>query len=198
MKRFKFSVSFMMVLALVLVFMGCAKPPEEEQKAAKAAMEAAVSAGADKYAAADLDAARKIWEAAEAQVKEKKYKEAKQGYMDAKAGFDKAAGAVAAGKKAVANEVTATLAAVETAWKATEEAATKLEKKMKDKKDVWTADAKAFGENLKAAKDMVAADAIGAKAKVGELKGFIEKWEAALKELAAVPDKVEDKKKTKK
>ncbi len=196
MKHFKFSVSFMMVLALVLVFIGCSKPPEAEQKAAKTAMDAAVSAGADKYAAADLDAAKKLWEAAEAQVKEKKYKEAKQVYVDAKAGFEKAAGAVAAGKKAVADEATAALAAVEAAWKGTEEAAKKVEKKLKDKKDAWTADAKAFGENLKAAKEMIAADAIAAKAKAGELKGVIEKWEAALKELAAAPAaKAEGKKK---
>ena len=198
MKHFKFSVSFMMVLALVLVFIGCSKPPEAEQKAAQAAMDAAVSAGADKYAAADLDAAKKLREAAEAQVKEKKYKEAKQGYVDAKTGFEKAAGAVAAGKKVVADEATAALAAVEAAWKGTEEAAKKVEKKLKDKKEAWTADAKAFGENLKAAKEMIAADAVAAKAKAGELKGVIEKWEAAFKELAAAPDKAEGKKKAKK
>ena len=196
MKHFKFSVSFMMVLALVLVFIGCSKPPEAEQKAAQAAMDAAVAAGADKYAAADLDAAKKLWEAAEAQVKEKKYKEAKQVYVDAKAGFEKAAGAVEAGKKAVADEATAALAAVEAAWKGTEEVAKKVEKKLKDKKEAWTADAKAFGENLKAAKEMIAADAVAAKAKAGELKGVIEKWEAAFKELAAAPAaKAEGKKK---
>jgi hypothetical protein len=195
MKHFKFSVSFMMVLALVLVFIGCSKPPEAEQKAAKTAMDAAVSAGADKYAAADLAAAKKVWEAAEAQVQEKKYKEAKQGYVDAKTGFEKAAGAVAAGKKAVADEATAALAAVEEAWKGTEEAAKKVEKKLKEKKEAWTADAKAFGEKLKAAKEMIAADAIAAKAKAGELKGVIEKWETAFKELASAPAKAEGKKK---
>ena len=62
MKHFKYSVSFLMVIALALVFIGCAKPPEAEQKAAKAAIDAAVSAGADKYAAADLDAAKKVWD----------------------------------------------------------------------------------------------------------------------------------------
>jgi hypothetical protein len=197
MKHFKFSVSLMMVLALVLVFIGCAKPPEAEQKAAQAAMDAAVTAGADKYAAADLDAAKKVWEAAEAQVREKKYKEAKQGYVDAKAAFEKAAGAVAAGKKAVTDDATAAVAAMEEAWKGVEEAAKKVEKKMKDKKDAWTADAKAFGESLKAAKEMIATEPAAAKAKAGELKGVIEKWEAALKELAAAPAKAEKKKKEK-
>jgi hypothetical protein len=204
MKHFKFSVSFMMVLALVLVFIGCSKPPEAEQKAAQAAMDAAVSAGADKFAAADLDAAKKVWEGAEAQVKEKKYKEAKQGYVDAKAAFEKAAGAVEAGKKAAADEATAALAAVEAAWQGIEAAAKAVEKKMKDKKEAWIADAKAFGENLKAAKEMIAAEPTVAKTKAGELKGVIEKWEATFKELAAAPDapaapaKAEKKKKAKK
>jgi hypothetical protein len=198
MKHFKYSVSLMMVLALVLVFIGCAKPPEAEQKAAKAAMDAAVTAGADKYAAADLDAAKKEFDAAEAQVKDKKYKEAKEGYVKAKAAFEKAAGAVAAGKKAVTDEATAALTAVEEAWKGVEAAGTKLEKKMKDQKDAWVADAKAFGENLKAAKDAIAAEPTLAKTKAGELKGVIEKWEAAFKELAAAPVKPEAKKKEKK
>ena len=125
MKHFKYSVSFLMVIALALVFIGCAKPPEAEQKAAKAAMDAAVSAGADKYAAADLDAAKKVWDASEAQVKDKKYKEAKQGYVDAKAAFEKAAGAVAAGKKAVADEANAAIVALEESWKGIEAAAKK-------------------------------------------------------------------------
>lgn len=198
MKSFKYSVSLVMVLALALVFIGCSKPPEAEQKAAQAAMDAAVSAGADKYAAADLDAAKKVWEAAEAQVKDKKYKEAKQGYVDAKAAFEKAAGAVEAGKKAVADEATAAVAALEESWKGVEAAAKKVEKQMKEKKEAWTADAKAFGDNLNAAKDAIAADPIGAKAKAAELKGMIEKWEAALKELAAAPAKAISAKKAKK
>ncbi len=110
MKHFKYSVACLMVLTLVMVFISCAKPPEAEQKAAKDAMDAAVSAGADKYAAADLDAAKKSFDTAEAQVKDKKYKEAKEGYVAAKAAFEKAAGAVAAGKKAVADEATAAIA----------------------------------------------------------------------------------------
>ena len=168
MKHFKYSVSLMMVLALVLVFIGCAKPPEAEQKAARAAMDAAVSAGADKYAAADLDAAKKALDAADAQVKDKKYKEAKQGYVDAKTAFEKAAGAVAAGKKAVTDEATAAVTAMEEAWKGVEAAAQKVEKKMKDKKDAWVADATAFGDNLKAAKEMIAAEPTLAKTKADQ------------------------------
>jgi len=85
MKYFKYSVSLMVILILSLVFIGCAKPPDAEKSAANAAMTAAGAAGADKYAAADLGAAKKIWDAAEAQMKDKKYNEAKQAYIDAKA-----------------------------------------------------------------------------------------------------------------
>ena len=197
MKHFKYSVSFLMVIALALVFIGCAKPPDAEKKAAEAAMDAAVPAGADKYAAADLDAAKKVWDAAEAQVKDKKYREAKQGYVDAKAAFEKAAGAVAAGKKAVADEANAAIAALEEGWKGIEAAAKKAAKKMKDQKGAWEADAKAFVEGLKAGKEMIAADPLGAKAKAGQLKAVIEKWETAFKEMVAAPAKPVAKKEMK-
>ena len=195
MKHFKYSVSVMMVLALALVFIGCAKPPEAEQKAAQAAMDAAVAAGADKYAVADLEAAKKIWESAEAQVKDKKYKEAKQVYVDAKAAFEKAAAAVAAGKKAATDEANAAVAALEEGWKSIEDSVKKIEKKMKDQKEAWEADAKSFVDGLKASKEMIAADPLGAKTKAGELKAVIEKWDATFKEMAAAPAKPEPKKK---
>jgi hypothetical protein len=197
MKHFRYSVSLLMVLALALVFTGCAKPPEAEKQAAQAAMDSAVKAGADKYAAADLAAAKKTWESAEAQVKDKKYKEAKQGYVDAKAAFEKAAGAVAAGKKAVTDEATAALTALEQGWATIEADAKKAEKKMKDQKAAWEADAKAFVDNLKAAKDAIPADPIGAKAKAASLKAVIEKWDAALKEMMAAPATPEPKKEKK-
>lgn len=195
MKHFKYSVSVMWVLALALVFIGCAKPPEAEQKAAKAAMDAAVTAGADKYAVADLDAAKKLWESAETQVKDKKYKEAKQVYVDAKAAFEKAAAGVAAGKKAATDEANAAVAALEEGWKSIEDSVKKIEKKMKDQKEAWEADAKSFVDGLKASKEMIAADPLGAKTKAGELKAVVEKWDAAFKEMAAAPAKPEAKKK---
>jgi hypothetical protein len=195
MKHFKYSVSVMMVLALALVFIGCAKPPEAEQKAAQAAMDAAVTAGADKYAVADLQAAKKLWESAEAQVKDKKYKEAKQVYVDAKAAFEKAAAAVAAGKKAATDEANAAVASLEEGWKSIGDSVKKIEKKMKDQKEAWEADAKSFVDGLKASKEMIAADPLGAKAKAGELKAVIEKWDATFKEMAAAPAKPEPKKK---
>jgi len=179
----------LLVFALLLVLAGCAKPPEAEKQTAKAAMDTAVSAGADKYAAADLDAAKKVWDTAESQMNDKKYKEAKQSYIDAKAAFEKAGAAVEAGKKAVSDQATAALTALEESWKKTEAAAQKMAKQMKDKKGDWEADAKAFTEGLAKTKEMIANDAAGAKAKVDELKAIADKWESTLKEMAAAPAK---------
>jgi chromosome segregation ATPase len=183
----------MMILALVLVFIGCAKPPEAEKAAAKTAMDAAVAAGAEKYATADFDAAKSQWGAAEAKMNEKKYDEAKQGYVSVKAAFEKAAAAAATGKKAMTDEVIAAVTALEASWKTLDESAKDVEKKMQDKKEAWEADAKAFGDGIKAAKDKIAADPAGVKAKVGELKAIIDKWDAAFKELAAAPEPAKKK-----
>jgi hypothetical protein len=189
MKYFKYAVSSIMVMALIMMFIGCAKPPEAEKAAAKTAMDAAVTAGADKYAAADFKTAKGAWDASEGQLNDKKYDEAKQGYVAAKAAFDKAAGAAAAGKKAVADEANAAIAALEDGWKNLAAAAKGVEKKMKDKQEAWAADTKVFEDGLKATKDMVAGDPAGAKKKAGELKAIIDKWDASFKELAAIPDK---------
>jgi hypothetical protein len=191
MKHFKYSVSLMIILVLTLVFIGCAKPPEAEKSAAKASMDTAISSGADKYAAADLDAAKKIWDAAEAQMKEKKYKEAKQDYVAAIAAFDKAAGAVEEGKKLATAEANAAVASLEEDWKNLKTAAKNLAKKMKDKKtrNAWAADSKAFTNGLKAIKDKIANDPASAKDNVGKLKSIIEKWDTAFKKLAATPSK---------
>jgi hypothetical protein len=42
---------------------------------------------------------------------------------------------------------------------------------------------------------MIAADPTGAKAKAGELKAILDKWDATFKELAAAPAKTEAPKK---
>jgi hypothetical protein len=194
MKHIRLSASLCVVLGLTLAFMGCAKPPDAEKQAAKAAMDAAISAGADKYATADLDAAKKIWDTAESQMKEKKYEEAKKSYIDAKAAFEKAA--VEAEKKAASDQANAALATVETSWKKVKTTAKKMEKKLKDKKG-WTTDAKAISEGLVKAKEMIAVNPSQAKAKLDELKTMVDKWENKFKEMAAVPTKPKAAKKKK-
>ena len=186
------------VLALVLALGGCAQPPEAERLAAKGAMDAAVSGGADKYAVPDLNAAKKVWETAESQMNEKKYKEAKQSYIEAKAAFEKAGGAVEAGKKAASDEAGAVLASIEAGWKKLGAKTKTLTKKMKNRKGDWVADSQAFTEGLAKAKEMIAADPAGAKPKLDELKAMVDKWDDILKKLAAAPAKSPATKKAKK
>lgn len=193
MKNSKFLVAAMMILAVAVVVIGCSKPPEAEKAAAKTAMDDAVSAEAPRYASADYAAAKKLWNTSEAQMKEKKYTEAKQGYIDAKAAFEKASGAVAAGKKAVVGEVNtdelkAAVARLEEEWKNLQAFAKKVEAKL-EKKKLWETDAKTFTERLKEAKDMLATDPVSAKLKIDALKPFISSYTEIFKQLEAAPEK---------
>jgi hypothetical protein len=193
----KFSVFVFVVFALGMLWVGCSKPPEIEKEAAKKAMDAAFSADADKYASADLEAAKRVWESAESQMKEKKYKEAKGSYINAKAAFEKAAAAVEAGKKAVADQANAALKTLEEQWKTLRVTAKKMEKKLKDKKQVWMADSKAIHDGLTKAKEMIASVPAEAKAKLDELKTMIDRWENTFKEMAKAPAKTKTTKKKK-
>jgi hypothetical protein len=197
MRTIKLSVFILAVFALGMVLAGCAKPPEAEKEAAKKALDAAIMGGADRYASADLEAARKLWNAAESQMKEKKYKEAKQNYIDAKAAFEKAAAAVEAGKKAVADQANVALKALEEEWKKLRVTAKKMEKKLKDKKQAWTTDAKAINEGLEKSKEMIVSAPAEAKAKLDELKTMIDRWGTTFKEMATSPSKPKATKKKK-
>ncbi len=186
MKRVKWFISFLVLLGLVGILVGCAKPPEAERAAANQARESALSAGADKYAAADHEAANRLWEGAESKMKEKKYKEAKEGYLAAKAAFEKAAAGVETGKKALMEQVKAALASLEESWKNVEGAAKKTWGKLKDR-EAWKKDAQAITEGIGKVKEMINSDPFQAKAKVDELKGMVEQWESKLKELGVSP-----------
>jgi len=195
MKNIRLSISVLVVLALVIVLGSCAKPPEAEKQAAQSAMDAAISAGADKYASESLDAAKKIWNTAESQMKEKKYEEAKKSYIDATTAFK--AAAMEARKKATVEQANAALATIEESWENVEATAKKMGKKLKDK-EAWTADAKAISEGLGKAKEMIAANPFQAKTKLDELKTTVDKWENTFKEMVTAPAKPEAVKKGKK
>ena len=197
MRMIKLSLFVLVVFGLGMVLAGCSKPPEAEKEAAQKAMDAAISVGADQYASADLEAARKVWDTAESQMKEKKYKEAKQSYIDAKAAFEKAAAAVEAGKKAVTDQANAALKTLEEEWKKLRITADKMEKKLKAKKQAWTADAKAIREGLAKSKEVIASAPAEAKAKLDGLKTMIDRWETILREIAKSPSKPKATKKKK-
>lgn len=195
MKKIKFSLFIFLILAMAISWAGCSKPPEAEKEAAKKAMDAAFSAGAEKYAPTETEVAKKAWETAETQMKEKKYKEAKQAYLDAKAAFEKAAAAVEAGKKAMADQANETLKTLEGTWKKLGTTAKKMEKKLKEKKKAWSADAKTIREGLAKAKEMITSSPAEAKSKLDDLKALIEKWETFFKEMTTTKPKTTKKKK---
>ena len=197
MKEIKWLALVFVVLALGISFVACSKPPEAEKEAAKKAMDAAISAGADQYAPTDLEPAKKLWDTAETQMKEKKYKEAKQSYIDAKAAFEKAAAAVEKGKNAAVDQANAALNALEEEWKKLNGLAKTMEKKLKEKKNAWMTDAKAINEGLAQVKEKIAAAPIEAKAKLGELQALADKWETTFSEMAATPAKHKTTKKKK-
>lgn len=186
------------VSALLLVLAGCAQPPEAERQAAKGAMDTAISGGADKYAVADLEAAKKLWETAESQMNEKKYQEAKQSYINAKGAFEKAGSAVEAGKKAASDQASASLASIEESWEKLGAKAKKMSKRMKNKKREWIADSKSFTDGVAKVKEMIAADPAVATPKLDELNGIVDKWDNILKKMAAAPAKSTAAKKVKK
>jgi hypothetical protein len=193
----KLSLFVFVAFALGMVLSGCSKPPEAEKEAARKAMDAAISVGADQYASADLKAAKEVWDNAESQMKERKYKEAKQSYLDAKAAFEKAVAAVEAGKKAVAEQANAALKTLEEEWKRLRVTANKMEKKLKAKKQAWTADAKTMSEDLAKSKEMIASTPAEAKAKLDEVKTMIDRWETTFREMAKSPSKPKTAKKKK-
>ncbi|MCX7815966.1 MAG: DUF4398 domain-containing protein [Syntrophales bacterium] len=190
MRQFKslfYATLFFTFIALILG--GCAKPPEEEKAAAKGAMDAALAVGAQNYAPADFSTAKSAWEQAEKFMSDKKYEDAKKAYLSAKQAFDQAKVAAQTAKKAMTEEVTKAVAELEDSWKALVDKAKKVENKMKTDLDSWKADSKTFEDGLKTAKDTIATDPLKTKKKIDELKSIIEKWDAKVKELAAIPEK---------
>lgn len=189
MKHLKCSVLSMFILVVALFFVGCAKPPEAEKSAAQSALKAATTAGAEKYAATQMEAGKMLWDTSEKQLKAEKFDEAKVGYLAAKAAFEKAVKTSAVAKKALTDEVTKTVAGLEEQWKGIEAAALAIEKKMKAQKEAWDADTLLFTAGLQTAKGMIASDLAGAKMKAEELKTLADKWDTTIKELEKVPEK---------
>lgn len=208
-------VSFVTIIALAVGSIGCATTPdvteepslkgktgnhllsndsdnhaaESEKSIAKAAMDAALNSGAMKYAAADMDAAMKIWNNAEAMMKKEKFIEAKQNYIAAKTAFNRAAAAVEEGRRLAVESANAAIADLEKTWENLKATAKSVRNKMKDKemRDDWSAITKTFTEDIKATKEKIVTDPAGARANIDELMSIIERWDAAFKELSSPP-----------
>lgn len=114
MKRSWFGLA-VLVMALVTV-VACGKPPQEDIDAAKAAMDDAKSAQADKWASTEYQAAESSMNAANAEVEAqgqkwfKNYDKAKELMNTAKSDAEKAKTASVANKEAAKNAATTAIA----------------------------------------------------------------------------------------
>jgi hypothetical protein len=185
-----------LVVAMSIFAFACASPPEAEKKAADAAVSAAQSAGAEKYAPSEFSAMTAAVKKAEAEMSTKAYKEAKVSYQSAKDLADKATQAAGAGKAAAdaaRADAEKQLADLDARWQELQAKAAAAAKNIKaEQRPVWEANAKSIADAFEAAKALLATDARAAKAKLAAIPAELDKWEADVTALAT-PKKDEKK-----
>lgn len=169
----KIAIFGAMGLILAFLMAGCAKPPQQQMDAAKAAVEACKAEGADVYAADEFKKLNDDLQAALDQVTAKKYKQAKEMLIKVAADADALKATIPA-KKEEAKK--AAVAAQGEARTALDEAKALLEKAPKGKGT--KADIEAFTADLKGLEDSFpevqasidTGDFIGAKNKAVAIK----------------------------
>ena len=114
MNKHRFGFALLAIVALAFVFNACATKPQAAIDAAQAAVTAAVNAGADKYAPAELQTIQDNLTAALDQVTNKKYKEAALALATIKTDADNLLAAVPAKIEAVKTEALGLQTAVQT------------------------------------------------------------------------------------
>ncbi len=135
-------------LVVAFVLASCAKPPTQQMDAAKAAVEACKTEGADVYAKDEFKKLSDDLQAALDQVTAKKYKQAKEMLIKVQADADALKATIPAKKEEVKN---AAIAAQGEARTALDEAKALLEKAPKGKGT--KADIEAFTADLKGLED---------------------------------------------
>jgi hypothetical protein len=115
------SLKFLVItLGLALTVTACGAPPQADLDAAKAAVDAAVTAGAGEYAAASMKAVEDAQAALDAELKAqegnwlKSYTKAKELATAVKTAGEKASADAAAGKETAKNEATTAIADAKT------------------------------------------------------------------------------------
>ncbi|HNX51552.1 MAG TPA: hypothetical protein PKL08_15390, partial [Thermoanaerobaculaceae bacterium] len=133
-----------MVLVVAVLAVGCAKPPQQEIDAAKAALAAVEQAEAPKYAAGEWDKAQQAMNAVNAELEAQQakfalfrsYTKAKQLIADATNAANAAKDAAIAGKEKAKNEAQAAIDAVKGAVTSTQELLAALDKCRRKPKDM--------------------------------------------------------------
>lgn len=183
--RLKTIATSLVMLALAFSLTACAKPPQVDIDAAKAALDKAVAADASKWAPEAWSAAQQAMSAAEAEIKAqadkfalfRSYKKATELYKDALAKADEAQKAAVAGEEKARTEAEAALTAANDAVTAASTVIATLDGCKKRPKG-FAADVETFKGNLATMTTQLDAirasmgtkDYMGAKAQAEALK----------------------------
>lgn len=199
MRRNTFVVG-VMVLALAVLAVGCAKPPQQELDGAKAAMTSAEQAEAAKYAPDAWDKAQQAMNAVNAELEAqnakfalfRSYTKTKQLIVDATNAANEAQAAGVAGKEQAMNEAQAAIDAVKGALEGAQAALSDLEncrRKPKDlRKDLelMKGNLDGYASQLPEIEGAFAReDYFGAKAQAESLKGQVDAMTTELVEAKA-------------
>ncbi len=195
-------VAGVMVLAVAVLAIGCAKPPQQEIDAAKAALAAAQQAEAPKYAPEAWDKAQQAMNAVNAEVEAqaakfalfRSYTKTKQLVADATTAAKEAEQAGIAGKERAKNEARAAIDAVKAAVETATSVMADLEKCRRKPKDLKK-DLELMKGNLDGYTAQVTElegafsreDFFGAKAQAESLKGQVD---AMVNDLQAAKTKI--------
>lgn len=106
MEQKKIWCRLLLCMGLAIVLFACARPPQKEVDEAKAAIAAAVTAGAETYAPEKLKKAKEMLVDAESNLKEKDYKQAKLLFIGARGTAEQAKVAAEGNKRRAQREAT--------------------------------------------------------------------------------------------
>jgi len=180
----------MLTLGACLLVVGCASPPDAEQKAAREAASAARSAGAEQYAPSEFIAMTAAAKKAESEMAAKAYKDAKVSYARVKILADTAARAALTGKAAMRDDLEKQLTELVQRWENLEGQAQTASKQMRAvQRQISDADARTVIEQLEAAKTAVSGDLVVAKERLALASAALDKWERHLADRGAIPGK---------
>src|SRR5262249_38321860 len=158
--------------------LGCASPPEAEQKAAIDAANAAKSAGAERYALSEFTAMTAALRKAEAEMTARSYKEARASFVRARDLAEKATRSAETGKVAAKVDAEKQLADVESRWtdlRARGDAGARTLKA--EQQALWNANARTVADHLASARTALAGDAAAATAKLAPIRAELDKLE---------------------
>ena len=177
----------LMLGACGLLVVRCASPPDAEQKTAREAVNAALSAGAEQYAPSESIAMTAAVKKAETEMAAKAYKDARVSYTQAKSLAETAERTALTGKAAIRDDLEKQLTELVQRWENLGGQAQAASKQMRAvQKQISDADARTVVEQLEAAKTAVSGDLGVAKERLALASAALDRWERDLADRRAI------------